>query len=115
MSALKTSALRLIKPFAYRDYALLASALVFSTFAAGMWAVAMVYQVRRLGGGPMELSAVATASAAGLLCFVLLGGIMADRHSCRRIVMLVEALSLAVMGVTALLAITEVLQLWHLI
>ncbi|MEG0213910.1 MAG: MFS transporter [Glutamicibacter sp.] len=114
MSALKTSALRLIKPFAYRDYALLASALVLSTFAAGMWAVAMVYQVRQLGGGPIQLSAVATASAAGLLCFVLLGGIMADRHSCRRIVMLVEALSLAVMGITAVLAMAGALELWHL-
>ena len=68
MSALKTSALRLIKPFAIRDYALLASALVFSTFAAGMWSVAMVYQVRRLDGGPVELSMVATANAATQRC-----------------------------------------------
>ncbi|WP_022875373.1 MFS transporter [Glutamicibacter mishrai] len=114
MSALKTSALRLIKPFAIRDYALLASALVFSTFAAGMWSVAMVYQVRRLDGGPVELSMVATANAVGLLCFVLLGGIMADRHSCRRIVLLVETFSFALMSITAILAISGALELWHL-
>lgn len=114
MSALKTSALRLIRPFAVRDYALLASALVFSTFAAGMWSVAMVYQVRRLEGGPVELSMVATANAVGLLCFVLFGGIMADRHSCRRIVLLVETFSLALMSVTALLAMSGALELWHL-
>lgn len=115
MSALKTSALRLLKPFAVRDYALLASALVLSTFAAGIWAVAMVYQVRRLGGGPVELSMVATASAVGLLCFVLFGGIMADRHSCRRIVLLVEVLSLALMSTTALLSLAGMLELWHLV
>lgn len=114
MSALKTTALRLIKPFAIRDYALLASALVLSTFAAGMWTVAMVYQVRRLDGGPVELSMVATANAVGLLCFVLFGGIMADRHSCRRIVVLVEVFSLALMSTTAILAINGVLELWHL-
>jgi len=114
MSALKTSALRLIKPFAIRDYALLASALVFSTFAAGMWSVAMVYQVRRLDGGPVELSMVATANAVGLLCFVLFGGIMADRHSCRRIVLLVETFSFALMSITAILAISGALELWHL-
>lgn len=114
MSALKTSARRLIKPFAIRDYALLASALVLSTFAAGMWSVAMVYQVRRLEGGPVELSMVATANAVGLLCFVLFGGIMADRHSCRRIVLLVETFSQALMSVTALLAMSGALELWHL-
>ena len=114
MSALKTSALRLVKPFAVRDYALLASALVLSTFAAGMWTVAMVYQVRRLGGGPVELSMVATANAVGLLCFVLLGGIMADRHSCRRIVVLVETFSFVLMSITAVLAISGALELWHL-
>ena len=114
MSALKTSALRLIKPFAIRDYALLASALVFSTFAAGMWSVAMVYQVRRLDGGPVELSMVATANAVGLLCFVLFGGIMADRHSCRRIVLLVETFPFALMSITAILAISGALELWHL-
>lgn len=114
MSALKTSVLRLIKPFAYRDYALLASALVLSTFAAGMWTVAMVYQVRRLAGGPVELSMVATANAVGLLCFVLFGGIMADRHSCRRILLLVETFSLVLMSVSAVLAITGAIELWHL-
>ncbi len=114
MSALKTSALRLIKPFAIRDYALLASALVLSTFAAGMWTVAMVYQVRRLDGGPVELSMVATVNAVGLLCFVLFGGIMADRHSCRRIVVLVESFSFVLMTLTAVLAISGALELWHL-
>ncbi|WP_345472394.1 MFS transporter [Glutamicibacter ectropisis] len=114
MRALKSSALRLIRPFAIRDYAMLASALVLSTFAAGMWTVAMVYQVRHLGGGPMELSMVATANAVGLLCFVLFGGIMADRHSCRRIVVLVETFSFVLMSSIAVLAITGSLELWHL-
>lgn len=74
----------------------------------------MVYQVRRLDGGPVELSMVATANAVGLLCFVLFGGIMADRHSCRRIVLLVETFSFALMSITAILAISGALELWHL-
>ncbi|WP_404288776.1 MFS transporter [Glutamicibacter arilaitensis] len=115
MSRLQDSVLRLVKPFAHRDYALLASALIISTFAAGMWAVAMVYQVRRLGGGPLELSMVATASSVGLLALVLLGGILADRYSCRKIVILVELLSVLIMSTTAVLALTGVIELWHLI
>ncbi|MFJ2621293.1 MFS transporter [Glutamicibacter sp. NPDC087344] len=114
MSTLTTSIRRLVKPFSQRDYALLASAMVVSTFAAGMWAVAMVYQVRALGGGPMELSVVATVNSVGLLAFVLLGGIMADRYSSRKIVIRVEILNLIVMSATATLALTGSLQLWHL-
>ncbi len=93
---------------------MLVGALIASVFAHGMWAVAMVYQVRGLGGGPAELSVVATATSLGLVALVLLGGIAADRLSCRRIVIAVEVLSLAVMGTTALLALTGALQLWHL-
>lgn len=114
MSVLPSSVVRLFQPFAHRDYALLVSAMITSTFASGMWAVAMVYQVRRLGGGPLDLSAVATANSVGLLAFVLLGGIMADRYSSRKIVLLVESLYFLVMAATAVLALSGSLQLWHL-
>ena len=66
-------------PFAHRNYRVLISALAISVFGTGMWAVAMVYQVIALGGGPIQLSLVATCSSIGLLAFVLMGGIAADR------------------------------------
>ncbi|GHD06638.1 MFS transporter [Zhihengliuella salsuginis] len=105
---------RPLRPFAYRDYSILVSAMIASVFAHGMWAVAMVYQVRELGGGPAQLSVVATASSLGLVTLVLLGGITADRLSCRKIIIAVEALSLAVMTGTAVLATTGMIELWHL-
>lgn len=114
MSTLSHSVRRLVKPFSHRDYALLASALIISTFASGMWAVAMVYQVRQLGGGPLELSMVATATSVGLLTLVLLGGVWADRYSGRKIVILVELLSILIMSATAVLALSGTLELWHL-
>ncbi|WP_102159341.1 MFS transporter [Zhihengliuella halotolerans] len=105
---------RPLRPFAHRDYSILVSAMIASVFAHGMWAVAMVYQVRELGGGPAQLSIVATASSLGLVTLVLLGGITADRLSCRRIIIAVEALSLVVMTTAAVLAVTGAIQLWHL-
>ncbi|MET1035673.1 MAG: MFS transporter [Arthrobacter sp.] len=105
---------RALRPFAHRDYRTLMAALVVSVFGHGMWAVAMVYQVRRLGGGPVELSVVATATSVGLLAFVLVGGIAADRVSCRRIIVSVEAASLTVMSTVAVLALTGAVALWHL-
>ena len=105
---------RALRPFAHRDYRILLIAMAISVFAHGMWAVAMVYQVKHLGGGPAQLSVVATATSLGLLGFVLVGGITADRVSCRKIIILVEAVSLAVMTTVAVLALTGVMELWHL-
>ncbi len=105
---------RALRPFAHRDYRILLIAMAISVFAHGMWAVAMVYQVTHLGGGPAQLSVVATATSLGLLGFVLIGGITADRVSCRKIIITVEAVSLLVMGTVAVLAVTGSIQLWHL-
>ncbi|MBG6084356.1 MFS transporter [Zhihengliuella flava] len=104
---------RALRPFAHRDYSILVSAMVASVFAHGMWAVAMVYQVRALGGGPAQLSVVATATSLGLVGLVLAGGIVADRYSCRKIIIAVECLSLVLMSTTAVLALTGALRLWH--
>ena len=105
---------RALRPFAHRDYRILLIAMAISVFAHGMWAVAMVYQVKHLGGGPAQLSVVATATSLGLLGFVLVGGITADRVSCRKIIILVEAVSLFVMATVATLALTGAMELWHL-
>ena len=105
---------RALRPFAHRDYRILLIAMAISVFAHGMWAVAMVYQVKHLGGGPAQLSVVATATSLGLLGFVLVGGITADRISCRKIIITVEAISLLVMITVAALALTGTMELWHL-
>jgi len=105
---------RAMRPFVHRDYRVLIAALAISIFGTGMWAVAMVYQVIHLGGGPVELSIVATASSIGLLAFVLLGGIAADRLPQRRLIIAVEAANLLAVGTVAVLAVTDLLQLWHL-
>ena len=105
---------RALLPFAHRDYRVLAVALAISVFGQGLWAVAMVYQVKELGGGPLELSLVATATSVGMIVFVLAGGIAADRFSCRHIILSVEAASLVTAATTAALAATGLIQLWHL-
>lgn len=105
---------RALRPFAIRDYRVLVSALAISVFGHGLWAVAMVYQVRELGGGPVQLSVVATATSIGLLLFVLVGGIVADRVSCRRILIAVEVGTLVTVATVAVLALTGVIQLWQL-
>ena len=102
-----------LRPFAHREYRVLIAALAISIFGSGMWAVAMVYQVIQLGGGPLELSLVAAAGSIGLVAFVLAGGIAADRIPQRQLIIAVEGANLAVIATISGLAIAGWLQLWH--
>jgi MFS family permease len=102
-----------LRPFVHREYRVLISALAISIFGSGMWAVAMVYQVIHLGGGPLELSLVAAAGSVGLVAFVLAGGIAADRVPQRRLIIAVEGANLAVIAAISGLALAGWLQLWH--
>jgi MFS family permease len=103
-----------LRPFAHREYRVLIAALAISIFGSGMWAVAMVYQVIHLGGGPLELSMVAASGSAGLVAFVLAGGIAADRIPQRRLIIAVEGANLVVIAVVSGLALAGLLQIWHL-
>ena len=106
--------LRALRPFVHREYRVLIAALAISIFGSGMWAVAMVYEVIHLGGGPLELSLVAAAGSVGLVAFVLAGGIAADRLPQRLLIIAVEGANLAVIASISGLAMAGWLQLWHL-
>ncbi|MFC7850447.1 MFS transporter [Arthrobacter sp. NPDC057388] len=106
---------RALRPFSHREYRVLIGALAISIFGSGMWAVAMVYQVIHIGGGPLELSLVAAAGSVGLVAFVLAGGIAADRVPQRLLIIAVEGTNLAVIAAVSGLALAGWLQLWHLV
>ena len=105
---------RVLRPFRHSAYRRLALALAFSTFASGVWVVAIVWEVIRIGGGPAQLSVVSTAGAVGVLLPALLGGVAADRIPQKRILLCVATLELAGMALVALLSITDLTQVWHL-
>ena len=102
------------RPFLSPQYRLLIGALSLSIFGSGMWLVGIVFQVRELGGGPIELSFVATGNALGMVGAVLLGGVAADRIPQKRILIVVEAAKFFAIGLGATLALTGTLEIWHL-
>jgi MFS family permease len=105
---------RPLRPFRHREYRLLVASMAASLFASGLWLVAIVYQVIALGGGPTELSVVATASAVGLLLSVLVGGVAADRLPKRAVLLGVEGVRVVSAAMAGVLAVTGTLQLWQL-
>lgn len=105
---------RALTPFRHAAYRRLGLALALNIFAQGVWAVAIVWEVIRIGGGPSELSVVTVAGAVGLLVPALLGGVVADRIPQKRILLVVAMVETACMGIVALLSWTDLTALWHL-
>jgi len=105
---------RALRPFRVGQYRLLAVALALSLFGAGVWLIAVVFQIKGDGGGPVQVSWVATANAVGLTIAVLLGGAVADRVPQRRILLTVEIVKLVLVVAIATLALSGTLEVWHL-
>lgn len=105
---------RVLRPFRTGQYRILATALSMSLFGAGVWVIALVLQVRDLGGGPIQLSYAATGGAIGMLIAVLFGGVLADRVPQKLILIGVEVTKTLLIGAIAALALTGNLELWHL-
>lgn len=105
---------RALRPLRNPAYRWLAAALVASMVGAGIWMVALVWQIVAIGGGAAELSVVAGATAVGMLLTTLLGGALADRIPQRRILLVVEVVRAASVGIVALLSLSGALVVWHL-
>jgi DHA3 family tetracycline resistance protein-like MFS transporter len=113
MSEKNLNRIRALRPLASRDYRLLFAAVGIEVFGTGMWTIVMVFQVLALDDSPLALSAVATGMSLGLFAFSILGGVVADRFSKRRIIITVQGCTAAVMTVVAALSLTETIELWH--
>ena len=105
---------RVLAPFRSREYSLLIAAVSLSIFAEGMWAVVMALQVIELSNDPTSLSLVATCLGAGLVAFVLVGGIAADRISQRAIIIAVETVNVIAVSTIAVLGLLGALRIWHM-
>ena len=105
---------RVLAPFRIREFRLLIAAVSIFIFAEGMWTVVMALQVIALADDPAALSLVATCLAGGMLAFILVGGIVADRVSQRAIIITVEAVNAAAVGAVAALGMLGSLRLWHM-
>jgi MFS family permease len=85
-----------------------------SLVGSGLWLVAVAWQVIELGGGPAQLSLVTGLYSAGLVAFVLFGGIAADRTSQRRVMIGADVTRAAAVLTVGMLGVGDALEIWHL-
>ncbi len=103
-----------LRPLRFRDFRLLWTGLAVSLAGDGLWLVALAWQVIELGGGPVQLSIVATAYSVGLIGVMLPAGVIADRLPRRLVMLSADVLRAATVATIAILSLTGALELWHL-
>ncbi len=105
---------RAVAPLRHARYRWLAASLALSLLHTGLWAVAVVWQVVALDGGPAQLSLVTALSAVGMLASTLFGGALADRIPQRHILLAVALVQAATIALVAVLSLTGLIAVWHL-
>ena len=103
-----------LRPLRHREFRLLFGAVAVSLTGDGIWLVALAFQVIELGGGPVALSLVAGAFSVGLIAFVLVGGVTADRLPRRAVMITSDLVRAGALIITGTLAVTGSLELWQL-
>jgi len=106
---------RLIGPLRERDFALLWAGTLVSLLGDGIYLVALPFAVLDLDGSATDLSLVGFAWSLGIVGFLLLGGLAADRYDKRRQLLVADAVRLAAVGAIGGLSVGGVLEIWHLV
>jgi hypothetical protein len=84
---------------------------------SGNWAMvaALPFVVFSLDGGTGQVALAFGTGALSLVCLVLLGGVLADRHGRRRMMILAETMRLVSQGTLAALLLLGVAHVWQVI
>jgi MFS family permease len=105
---------KILRPLAIRDFALLWTGAAVSLLGDGVYIVAIAWQVYELSDTPTALSLVGVAWTLPMAAFLLVGGVVSDRFDRRRIMIATDLLRAAAVTAIAALSLTGSIQLWHL-
>lgn len=106
---------RVLRPLAVRDFALLWSGMTVSLIGDGIYFVAVAWQVFALSNRPAALSMVGLAWMVPQVLLLVLGGALSDRFERRRVLMTADLVRGVAIGTLGLLAVTGSLRLWMVI
>jgi DHA3 family tetracycline resistance protein-like MFS transporter len=107
--------MRLLRPLRERDFALLFAGTLVSLLGDGIYLVALPFAVLELSDDPATLSLVGVAWSLGMVGFLLVGGLLSDRHDKRRILLIADVVRLVALAVAGTLALSGALEIWHLV
>jgi hypothetical protein len=107
--------MKILRPLRHRDFALLWSGMTVSLLGDGIYLVTIAWQVYDLSNSPAALALVGLAWAAGMLVFLLTGGLLSDRFQRRWVMICSDVARAAAVAVAGILSLTGNIEVWHLI
>jgi MFS family permease len=104
---------RTLRAFKHRNYQLFFGGQLISLSGSWMQSLAQAWLVYRLTGSAVLLGFVAFAGQFPVFLFATVGGVFADRHRRRRILVATQTASMLLAFVLAALTLTQWVQVWH--
>jgi len=107
--------LGVLRPLKIRDFRLLWTGMTVSFLGDGIYVVALAWQVYAISNTPTALSVVTFAMSVPLISLLLFSGVLSDRFDRRLVMIAGDLFRFAAVGIAATLAITGVIEVWHLV
>jgi len=98
----------------HRNFALIWSGLLISMVGSQMQQWALFWHISKLSDDPIAVSVVGGVRFAAVLCFSLLGGLVADRYNRRSILFFTQSTTMLIAVLLGLLTLFGKIQLWHI-
>jgi len=105
----------LFTPLRHRDFRVLWLGMSVSLIGDGILLVAIAWESYVLWNAPAALSIVGIAMTIPTIAFLLLGGVVSDRHDRRIVMLLADGLRAAAVAVIAVLVFAGALRFWELV
>jgi MFS family permease len=105
----------LLRAFSHRNYRLFFTGQGLSLIGTWMQQVAMGWLVYRITDSTFYLGLIGFTSQVPIFFFASLAGVYADRHNRRHILMITQLLSMLQSLALAVLTITGIVGIWHLV
>jgi MFS family permease len=106
---------RLLAPLRHRDFRLLWSGMAISLVGDGIFLIAVAWETYVLWNAPAALSIVGIGMTVPTVLFLLVGGVLSDRHDRRMLMLWADIVRAAAVACLAALVFADALQLWQLV
>src|SRR5689334_15771386 len=115
VAAVQLRRMKILRPLAIRDFALLWGGMTVSFLGDGLYMVAIAWQVYAISNVPTALALVGIAWMVPQVLLLLVGGAVSDRFERRRVLMVSDAIRGSAIAAIGVLSVTGTLELWHVV
>ena len=106
---------RLLAPLRHRDFRVLWAGMAVSLVGDGIFLIAIAWEAYALWNAPAALSIVGIGMTVPTVVFLLLGGVLSDRHDRRLLMLWSDAVRAGAVACLAVLVFADALRLWELV